>query len=141
MKKHCIDKRSFYTLPPVWEQIINNYIHERSALGFYECSICLMFHTTSKYDNRTRKLRKQCSMAFLKKWFPQRKSKEVLVTERMERMIRLLNSKAKKNPVAKERARTEKRKRKELWKKNGWTKKNSILPLEEQKRLLSKTVV
>ena len=59
-KNKCAGKKSFGWLGDAHNQVVKNYVADHRAYGVYECPKCLDFHTTSKYDNRTDKLKRRC---------------------------------------------------------------------------------
>lgn len=115
-KRKCIEKRSYGTLNKVEKAIVSNYINGGNALGWYECQTCLDFHLTKKKDNRSERLKKMCRTAYLQKLCPNRFSKETIIQRANQRMMSHLG------------IPTVKQKRKHR-------KKESILPLSEQKKL------
>ena len=65
MKHSCLTKIAFPTREKANDFIVGNYIRGRKAYGVYECPKCLDFHLTSKYDNRTKALKRRCLHALL----------------------------------------------------------------------------
>ena len=51
MKIKCIEKKAFPTKSEVIRVAKNRYLKHGQNLGFYECSVCLDFHLTSKKRN------------------------------------------------------------------------------------------
>ena len=56
----CVVKQRFGHRSLATQQIIDNYVNNRSAYGLYECPNCLDFHLTSNYDNRSKELKRKC---------------------------------------------------------------------------------
>lgn len=123
-KIKCIEKVGYYTIRGVERGIIYNYLRNRPVYSYYECPICLSFHLTKKHgDRRSWTLKKKCIHASLSRWFKSRKGVNELLHARMKQMYTHL--KIFIQPQSKN-----------VWKQNGWTKKNSTLPLVEQKKLI-----
>jgi hypothetical protein len=59
----CVGKQTFSHRREAEAKIIHNFATGRKAFGIYECPTCLDFHLTSKYDNRSDKLKKKCKEA------------------------------------------------------------------------------
>lgn len=134
MKRRCIEKQTYCTIPQAENAIVRNYVFGLKALGYYECPVCLDFHLTSRYHSLTKELKKRCVKEYLKRWYPHRIATDSLIAQRMVEMHRLLN------PVKRDRKKEKmaKKKRRALWEKHGWTKRNSVLPLREQQAALKK---
>ncbi len=145
-KRRCIEKKAFLTLAGVEKQLVWNWVNNWNSLGWYECPICLHFHLTKKNgDMRSIKVKIQSREAYLRKHFKNRKNVHKLIFERMEAMYKWLVPKKIKNITqtpsltAQEKLlrKQKKEERQKRWSTNGWTKKNSILPIQEQKKLLA----
>ena len=89
-KRKCIEKKSYNHLSKVYNVILNNWIQNRDAIGWYECPVCLDFHVTKKQDNRNQKLKERCRKAYLRNHFPKREPVHVLLEKRKRQMVQSL---------------------------------------------------
>ena len=113
----CRKKRAFSDRRAAEGVVLKNFLNNREAYGIYECPLCLEFHLTSKYDNRTHQLKKHC---FLEAVGGYRRSTHNLIKKRMAQMYSMLPAGTKPKI-----------------KSIKGTKKENTLSLAEQHRILA----
>jgi hypothetical protein len=131
--KKCVEKKPFNNRLKVEAQVIKNFIYNKKSYGIYKCPTCLDFHTTSKYDNRSKILKHKCEK-LKKKWYkkPTTRRDQWLSNVLMIHTLDIKKGKTKVNktpPKPKSKRQLEKKKRLEY--------KKSILPLAKQRELLA----
>lgn len=129
----CVGKKAFAFEVQAEAQIIRSFVYGCNILGIYECPTCLDFHTTSKYDNRSNELKKQCIKVKNKFFYIQPNERAVYLNRVVMRHTHTLKpqkEKEKRLPPNPNSKNSEKKRRKAEYKK-------SIVPLVDQKRILA----
>lgn len=60
----CVGKKAYAYRTHADDIVVRHYIKGNFVCGVYECPKCLEFHLTSRYDNRTTKMKWRCVSAY-----------------------------------------------------------------------------
>jgi len=127
----CVGKKTFAFIEQAEAQVIRNFVYGNKTLGIYECPTCLDFHTTSKYDNRSRILSAKCKRIKTKYFYLLPDKRADYLNRRVMSHIRGPKKKKEKQVPKLPTTDNQERKRKKA------EYKKSIIPLSEQKRILA----